>query len=100
MTAPSDDPTAGMEPIRQIAMEMEEERRKEIGTRWHVYSPASHLGSRRTLCGAVGEASYQYDGLDQAYRASVEGWPDCDPPCVACLEVAMIAMRKDRADGE
>lgn len=28
MTAPSDDPTGGMEPIRQIAHQMEEERRK------------------------------------------------------------------------
>lgn len=62
---------------------------------WHIHSPIPRPGGRRTLCGAASALTSQYDGLDEAYRARVEGWIGCAPPCSACIEVAMVAMRRN-----
>jgi hypothetical protein len=59
---------------------------------WHIHSPIPSAGGRQPLCGAASEMLGQYDGLDEAYQASVEGWSS-GPPCAACLDVAMIAMK-------
>lgn len=59
--------------------------------RWHICSPIPREGGRRTLCGLRNDAT-QYDGLDEAYRAHVEGWPNIGWPCRRCLGVALIAM--------
>lgn len=60
---------------------------------WHIHSPIPRAGGRRTLCGATGLLVGQYDGLNEAYRACVQGWAGCGAPCTACLDVAMVAMK-------
>lgn len=92
------DPTGHpFDAIRAEADDMEAERRAKAGNTitdapWHIHSPIPGSGGRGILCGAPSERFGQYDGLDEAYRARVGGW-NCGPPCSACLEVAMIAMK-------
>ena len=57
----------------------------------HIASPIPRAGGRKNLCGALQEPGMSYDGLDEAYRANVEGWAS-GTPCPDCLRTAMIAM--------
>jgi hypothetical protein len=72
MPVPSDEPTTGW-------------------TR-HILSPIPRPGGRMPLCGAEDWENTSYGGLDEAYRANVEGWPARGAPCRDCLKVATIAM--------
>ena len=57
----------------------------------HIVSPSFQPGGSLTLCGSPYQVGMSYDGLDEAYRANVEGWAS-GPPCRNCLKVALIAM--------
>lgn len=59
----------------------------------HIATPRPQAGGRGNLCGAAQTLHNCYDGIDQAYRASVEGWKFPAPPiCRECVGVALVAM--------
>lgn len=78
MTAPSDDPTAGMEPIRQIAMEMM--RRCGTCRTWKPWAGWAGWGA------CVWSESH----MPASLRAAPDMHEDAGTDC---------AMWKDRADG-
>jgi hypothetical protein len=59
----------------------------------HIASPRPQAGGRPNLCGAPQTTWNAYSGLDEAYRANVEGWTfPARPVCRDCLATAMISM--------
>ncbi len=59
----------------------------------HIASPRPQSGGRPNLCGSPQKKGSVYDGLDEAYRASVEGWQfPARPICRDCIATALIAM--------
>lgn len=63
---------------------------EQVTTR-HILSPIPCEGGRRPLCGAPYHEP-SFDGLDEAYRACVEGVAPSDLTCRNCVAVAIIAM--------
>ena len=55
----------------------------------HIASPIPRFNGRPNLCGAE---SNDYGGLDEAYRAHVEGWTHGTVTCPLCLRTALVAM--------
>ena len=58
----------------------------------HIASPRAQPGGRPNLCGAPQTTWNAYNGLDEAYRANVEGWSPDRVTCRDCLRTALIAM--------
>lgn len=80
------------EHIAELVAAVQAEEDKEISMRWHIQSPRYvRDGGAKTLCGLHNDAD-RYNGLDEAYRAHVEGRPNIGEPCRLCLSVALIAM--------
>ena len=55
----------------------------------HILSPIGTPNGRTHLCGAEG---VDYGGLDEAYRANVEGWTMGTTTCRDCIRTALVGM--------
>jgi hypothetical protein len=60
----------------------------------HILSPIPSPTGRSPLCGATDGSDY--NGLDEAYRAHVEGWTSNTITCRDCVLTALVAMGIDR----
>ena len=60
----------------------------------HIASPYRRIGRWGNLCGAPPDQINTYDGLDEAYKAALEGWEVFEKRvvCRDCLATALIAL--------